>query len=111
MAQRMLCLPAGGNPPGDGGERKQHMRRDFLLQPRAVQLAFVAVAGAAWFAIGRSGAISPLFLPPIEAVAATFTALIQTNEFRNAVAVTLSTIAQAYAIAVVAGIAAGYAIT
>lgn len=87
------------------------MKRESQLQPRAVQLAFVAVAAVAWFAIGRSGAISPLFLPPIEAVAASFAALVQTDAFLNAVGVTLSTIAQAYAIAVVAGIAAGYAIT
>lgn len=80
-------------------------------QPRAVQIVFAAGFCALWFAAGRSGAVSPLFLPPIETVAASFVALVQTEEFRNAVAVTLSTVARAYAIAVILGIAAGYAIT
>ena len=36
------------------------------LQARAVQFTFVAAFFVAWFAIGRTGAISPLFLPPME---------------------------------------------
>jgi ABC-type nitrate/sulfonate/bicarbonate transport system permease component len=78
---------------------------------RAVQILFALAFCAAWFAIGRTGWISPLFLPPAEAVAASFAALVQTEEFRSAVFVTLSTLARAYAIAVVLGILAGYAIT
>jgi ABC-type nitrate/sulfonate/bicarbonate transport system permease component len=80
-------------------------------QGRAVQFAFLAAFCASWFAIGRMGAVSPLFLPPIESVAAAFAALIQTQEFGNAVFVTLSTVARAYGIAVICGIAAGYAIS
>ena len=38
------------------------------LQARAIQFAFLAAVFVAWFAIGRTGAISPLFLPPMEAV-------------------------------------------
>ncbi len=87
------------------------MSEGLRTQSRAVQLAFAMGFCAFWFMAGRSGVISPLFLPPIETVAAAFAALVQTQEFRNAVAVTLSTVARAYAIAVILGIAAGYAIT
>ena len=38
------------------------------LQARAIQFAFLVAVFIAWFAIGRTGAISPLFLPPMEAV-------------------------------------------
>lgn len=87
------------------------MSRGYEAQARAVQLLFAAVFCAGWFYAGRSGWISPIFLPPIEAVAASFAALVQTQEFWAAVAVTLSTVARAYAIAAVLGVAAGYAIT
>jgi ABC-type nitrate/sulfonate/bicarbonate transport system permease component len=80
-------------------------------QARAIQLAFFTIAIGAWYAIGRTGAISPLFLPSIEAVAASFAALVQTEGFWSAVGVTLSTIGRAYAIAAVLGIAAGYLLT
>jgi len=82
-----------------------------LLSPRLVQLGFVVAFFGAWFIIGRSGAISPLFLPPIEAVWAALNTLVQTPQFRSAVQVTLTTIAQAYLIAATLGILAGYAIT
>jgi len=81
------------------------------LSARFIQLAFVAAFLAGWFVIGRTGAISPLFLPPIEAVWRALTALVQTPQFWSAVQVTLTTIAQAYFIAATLGIASGYAIT
>jgi ABC-type nitrate/sulfonate/bicarbonate transport system permease component len=81
------------------------------LSARLVQLVFVAAFLALWFVVGRTGAISPLFLPPIEAVWRALTALVQTPQFWSAVQVTLTTIAQAYLIAATLGIAAGYAIT
>jgi ABC-type nitrate/sulfonate/bicarbonate transport system permease component len=78
---------------------------------RAIQAAFVFAAFALWYAIGRTGAISPLFLPPIESVAVAFIGLVQTNAFWSAVGVTLRTVGEAYAIAVLLGVAAGYAVT
>jgi ABC-type nitrate/sulfonate/bicarbonate transport system permease component len=79
--------------------------------PRLIQLAFLTLALAAWFVIGATGAISPLFLPPMEAVWRAFLALVQTSTFWTAVRVTLITILQAYAIAVFLGIPAGYLVT
>ena len=81
------------------------------LVPRAIQSAVLAGALGAWFAAGSTGAISPLFLPPVDGVARAFVTLVQTNQFWSAVGVTLGTIAQAYAIAVVLGVAAGYLAT
>jgi ABC-type nitrate/sulfonate/bicarbonate transport system permease component len=81
------------------------------LQARAIQFAFLAAFIVAWFTIGRTGAISPLFVPPMEAVAAAFVALVQTGQFWSAVGTTLTTIAQAYLIAVVFGILAGWLVT
>jgi ABC-type nitrate/sulfonate/bicarbonate transport system permease component len=82
-----------------------------FLSARLVQLGFVAAFLGVWFVIGKTGAISPLFLPPIEAVWRALSALVQTPQFWSAVQVTLTTIAEAYLIAAVLGIAAGYAIT
>ena len=82
-----------------------------LLPARLIQLGFVAAFLGTWAIIGRTGAISPLFLPPVEAVWRALTALVQTPQFWSAVQVTLITIAQAYIIAAVLGISSGYAIT
>ena len=81
------------------------------LQARAIQFAFLAALLVAWFAIGRTGAISPLFLPPMEAVAAALVRLVQTPEFWSAVGTTLTTIIEAYLIATALGILAGWALT
>ena len=79
--------------------------------PRLTQLAFVAGLIGVWFVIARLGAISPLFLPPVEAVTVALVRLVQTSEFWSAVNVTLTTIAQAYLIACVCGILSGYLLT
>jgi ABC-type nitrate/sulfonate/bicarbonate transport system permease component len=81
------------------------------LQARAIQFGFVLAAFVAWFAIGRTGAISPLFVPPMEAVGAALVRLVQTEEFWSAVGTTMLTIVEAYVIAVVLGVFAGWAIT
>lgn len=81
------------------------------LQARGIQFAFLAIVLIAWFAIGRMGAISPLFLPPMEAVGVALARLVQTAAFWSAVGTTMLTIAQAYVIAVVLGVFAGWAIT
>jgi ABC-type nitrate/sulfonate/bicarbonate transport system permease component len=83
----------------------------FALQARAIQLGFLTAAFVAWFAIGHTGAISPLFLPRMEAVGAALVRLVQTEEFWSAVGTTTLTIVEAYAIAVVLGIFAGWSIT
>jgi ABC-type nitrate/sulfonate/bicarbonate transport system permease component len=75
---------------------------------RLIQLAFVAIAGMAWYWASATGAVSRLFLPPPDQVWTAFSRLVATGQFWSAVRVTLTTIAQAYGIAVVAGILAGY---
>ena len=87
------------------------MGKSSKVHARAIQIAFVAGAIGVWYVIGSTGAVSPLFLPRIEAVAAAFVALVQTNQFWSAVGVTLATIAEAYAIAALSGSLAGYLIT
>jgi len=87
------------------------MKEPSDLPVRGIQFGFVVMVIGAWFAIGRSGAISPLFLPPLEAISLAFARLVQTTEFWSAVRVTLITIAQAYSIAAVLGILSGYLVT
>jgi ABC-type nitrate/sulfonate/bicarbonate transport system permease component len=81
------------------------------LQARAIQFAFLVAVFIAWFAIGRTGAISPLFLPPMEAVGVALARLVQTDDFWSAVGTTMLTISEAYVIAVVLGVFAGWLIT
>src|SRR5215471_289031 len=78
---------------------------------RLIQFAFLALALTTWFLIGATGAISPLFLPPIEDVFTSFVALVQTSQFWSAVRITLMTIAEAYLIAMLLGLLAGYLIS
>jgi ABC-type nitrate/sulfonate/bicarbonate transport system permease component len=78
---------------------------------RLIQFAFLAIVLGAWFAIGRSGAISPLFLPPLDTVWQAFIRLVQTNQFWSAVFVTLATIAKAYSIGMILGVLTGYLVT
>jgi ABC-type nitrate/sulfonate/bicarbonate transport system permease component len=78
---------------------------------RLIQFAFVVIVLGAWLVIGRSGAISPLFLPPLETVWQAFIRLVQTDQFWSAVLVTLATIAKAYSIAMILGVMTGYLIT
>ena len=75
---------------------------------RAIQLGVLAIAIGGWFIIGRTGAISPLFLPPMDAVWRAFADLVQTSLFWSAVRTTLTTIGEAYLVAIVLGILAGY---
>jgi ABC-type nitrate/sulfonate/bicarbonate transport system permease component len=85
--------------------------KESALAPRLIQCAFVALMLAAWFVVGRTGAISPLFVPPMDAVWRAFIALVQTGAFWSAVRVTLTTIVEAYGIAILLGIPAGYLVT
>jgi len=81
------------------------------LRARGIQFAFLVAAFVSWFAIGRTGAISPLFLPRMEAVGVALVRLVQTDEFWSAVATTALTIAEAYLIAATLGVFAGWLIT
>ena len=87
------------------------MKESSHLPARAIQLGFVASLMAAWFIIGRTGALSPLFVPPMESVWRAFIALVQTDQFWSAVGTTLSTIIRAYGIAVGLGLLTGYLVT
>lgn len=82
-----------------------------VFAQRAIQVGFLALLGAAWWAITASHAVSPLFLPPPAAVWTNLSRLVVTPQFWSAVQVTLLTIAKAYGIAIVLGVLAGYAIT
>jgi ABC-type nitrate/sulfonate/bicarbonate transport system permease component len=85
--------------------------RSSSLSARAVQLAFVTAFLTAWYVVGRTGAVTPLLLPRIEAVADAFARLVQTDAFWSAVRVTLSTIVEAYLVAILLGVLSGYLVT
>lgn len=78
---------------------------------RSVQIAFLAIMGGAWYFVTQSGSISALFLPKPANVYATLERLMQTASFWSAVTVTITTILKAFAIAIVAGLVVGYAVT
>ncbi len=78
---------------------------------RSVQIAFLAIVAGAWYLATETGSIGRLFLPPPDQVLAALERLAQTQSFWSAVMVTLTTIAKAFAIAIVAGIFTGYLIT
>ena len=78
---------------------------------RSVQMAFLAIVAGAWFFATETGGVSALFLPKPVTVFKALERLVQTSSFWSAVVVTLTTIAKAFAIAIVAGVLAGYAIT
>ncbi len=78
---------------------------------RSIQIAFLGVVGGAWWLLTSSHAVSPLFLPPPEAVYTAVSRLVVAAPFWSAVGVTLATIAKAYGIAVVAGVFAGWLVT
>jgi ABC-type nitrate/sulfonate/bicarbonate transport system permease component len=78
---------------------------------RSIQFGFLAIAAAAWYWLTESGSVSRLFLPTPASVRDAFLALVRTGQFWSAVRVTLTTIAEAYAIAVVSGLFVGYLVT
>jgi ABC-type nitrate/sulfonate/bicarbonate transport system permease component len=86
------------------------MRRTALTAP-LIQVAFLAILFAAWHFSTVSGSISKLFLPQPSAVWAVFSRLVVTGQFWSAVKVTVITVAQAYLIALVAGVIIGYLIS
>ena len=80
------------------------MKDPSLRNARLIQAAFVVLLGLAWLAIGQTGAVSALFLPPMEGVWQAFLRLVQTTQFWSAVGTTLATVAEAYIIALALGV-------
>jgi ABC-type nitrate/sulfonate/bicarbonate transport system permease component len=78
---------------------------------RSAQLTFVVLVALVWFALARSGSVSPLFLPPIGRVFGALAELVRTNVFWAAVGTTMATLLRAYVIALVCGIGVAYAVT
>jgi ABC-type nitrate/sulfonate/bicarbonate transport system permease component len=78
---------------------------------RLTQFGCITIAAAAWYWSTASGSVSRLFLPEPAAVWLAFSRLVATGQFWSAVQVTLTTIAQAYAIALIAGMLAGYLVS
>jgi ABC-type nitrate/sulfonate/bicarbonate transport system permease component len=85
------------------------MRRDRIIV-HGIQFALFASIFGAWYMATHAG-VRALLLPPPEAVWREMQTLWGSGRLWSAFAVTLSTIAQAYAIAVVAGIAVGFLVT
>jgi ABC-type nitrate/sulfonate/bicarbonate transport system permease component len=78
---------------------------------RSAQLTFVVLVALVWFALARSGSVSPLFLPPIGRVFGALAEPVRTKLFWAAVSTTMATLLQAYVIALVCGIGVAYAVT
>src|SRR5205823_11280191 len=85
------------------------MRRDLVLV-RAIQLVLFASVFGAWFFAAHSG-VRAILLPPPELVWREMQTLWFSGRLWAAAKITLSTIARAYVIAVVAGIAVGFLVT
>lgn len=76
----------------------------------AVQLTFVALLAAAWYGVTAAHLVSPLFLPPPAAAWTALGRLAASGAIWAAARVTLATVVEAYAIALIGGLAAGFAI-
>jgi ABC-type nitrate/sulfonate/bicarbonate transport system permease component len=81
------------------------------LSARLIQLSFLAIVGAAWYWSTATGSVSRLFLPEPAAVWSALSRLVAAEQFWSAVQVTLTTTAQAYVIALVTGMLAGYVVS
>lgn len=80
-------------------------------QARIIQLSIFALAAGGWYFVTLAGGVNRLLLPSPGEVWTTLLRLIQTKSFWNSVGVTFSSIAQAYVIAVLTGVFAGYLVT
>ena len=77
---------------------------------RAIQIVVLALFFGAWIVITQTRAVNPLFLPSIGAVADQVVRIAASGQLARAAAVTAVTVAEGYALAVVAGIAVGFAL-
>lgn len=82
-----------------------------ILINRGIQAAFLLLIVAGWMWATEIRGISRLFLPPIDSVAVSFQRLVSSGAFLSALQVTLSTVAQAYVIAVCSGLLIGYVVS
>jgi len=82
-----------------------------MLVNRIIQVAFLGLIAAAWYWATDIRGVPRLLLPPMESVGASFGRLIESGAFWSALQVTLSTVAQAYLIAVLSGLLAGYLVS
>ena len=80
-------------------------------QARVIQLAIFALAAGGWYFVTAAGGVSRLLLPSPGEVGTTLLRMVQTQSFWRSVGVTFSSIGQAYLIAVLTGIVAGYLVT
>ena len=65
-AQRAVMPASRRDPPVHG--RGGGVTEKASIAPRATQAVFAVAAIALWFVLTQSGAVSPLFLPPPDAV-------------------------------------------
>jgi len=76
----------------------------------SIQAAVVVALLGAWYLSTHSSRLLSLFLPPPERVWSAFQALAASGQLWTAAKITLLTVAEAYAIAAIAGIAIGFAV-
>ena len=77
------------------------------LFDRAVQALFLVSLLALWHGVSAGGLVSKLLLPSPVAVAEELASLLQTSDFWHDVWITLISIVQAYALAVIGGLILG----
>ena len=82
--------------------------RRFDWHARAIQVGFVLALLLLWYYLGRSGAVSAIFLPQLPRVAEKFVQIVQSASFYNNLAVTLFELIVAVAIASLFGLTIGY---
>ena len=77
---------------------------------RTIQIGMLVALFGAWYLATRSGGTLKLFLPAPELVWREMGVLVRSGQLWSSLYVTLASIAKAYVIAVVAGIAVGFAV-
>jgi ABC-type nitrate/sulfonate/bicarbonate transport system permease component len=80
----------------------------FDWHARAIQIGFVLALLLLWYYIGRSGAVSPIFLPQLPRVAEKFLQVVQSASFYSNLGVTLFELLVAVVIASTFGLSIGY---
>ena len=85
--------------------------KDSRLAKRLVQLGFLVLVALAWQVTAIRGGVSPLLLPPPDAVYHEFLSLLMTGMFWPDLKVTLNELLVAFSIAAVAGSVIGYLVS
>lgn len=81
------------------------------LSTRLIQVGFLVAVGLSWYVVASNRLVTPLFLPHPEAVWRAFVRLVSGGQFWSAVSVTLTSIFQAYALAIFFGLLVGYLVS